>query len=249
MSGQWRCRPCRYAKEKTPEWRDRRNFRVRQRWREDPAFVARRRAAKKESNARHKERTKRRQQEDETFAARRREAVARYRLRHKERLRVELKQRSREDPEFIARRREAAARWNAAHPDRRKAIWRKVDERRRSTPEGILRWRISCQIRSALRRNRKKSASILELLGYTVMELRIHIENKFTDGMCWERFGEIHIDHIKPLVLCDLSTDEGVRRAWALENLQPLWAADNLRKHARYDRDETHPNPAQEIMP
>lgn len=69
-------------------------------------------------------------------------------------------------------------------------------------------------------------------LGYTVEELRRHLERQFTKGMTWARFHarEIEVDHRVPLVRFDLRTDEGMRAAWALTNLQPLWKPDNAAK-------------------
>lgn len=44
--------------------------------------------------------------------------------------------------------------------------------------------------------------------------------------------GEWHIDHIVPLSAFDITTEDsdGFKRAWALSNLRPLWAAENLKK-------------------
>ena len=74
------------------------------------------------------------------------------------------------------------------------------------------------------------------LLGYTGKELYKHIESLFTDGMSWERFDEIHIDHIRPVASFNFdSTDHpDFKKCWALENLQPLWAKDNLSKGSKW---------------
>lgn len=63
-----------------------------------------------------------------------------------------------------------------------------------------------------------------------------HIEARFVDGMSWENYGEWHIDHVTPLSWFQYKsvTDEGFSAAWALNNLQPLWAEDNLSKNNRY---------------
>lgn len=72
-------------------------------------------------------------------------------------------------------------------------------------------------------------------LGYTVDQLRVHLERQFTAGMSWDRFaaGEIHIDHRLPLAGFDLTDPVELKAAWALTNLQPLWAPDNSAKGAR----------------
>lgn len=78
-------------------------------------------------------------------------------------------------------------------------------------------------------------ASALEACGYTVEQLRSHLERQFKRGMNWARFasGEIHIDHIIPLSAFDLKDSAEFRAAWALSNLRPLWARDNQRKAAK----------------
>lgn len=71
--------------------------------------------------------------------------------------------------------------------------------------------------------------------GYTVWELVRHIERQFHPGMTWENYGEWHIDHVIPLSLFvfDSADHPGFKAAWALANLRPLWAEDNLKKRAK----------------
>lgn len=47
--------------------------------------------------------------------------------------------------------------------------------------------------------------------------------------MTWENHGDWHIDHIKAVATYDKDAD--IREVCALENLQPLWAFDNLSKN------------------
>lgn len=96
------------------------------------------------------------------------------------------------------------------------------------------RQRVGEQIRRALERQ-KRSRSIEERLGYSLEELRIHLERQFTRGMSWARLrsGEIHIDHITPKSLFDVSNDDDYRACWCLANLRPMWAKDNLAKGIR----------------
>jgi len=91
-------------------------------------------------------------------------------------------------------------------------------------------------MRRALKRY-NVSSFCREQLGYSLDDLRRHIERQFTPGMDWDRFAkaEIHIDHIVPLSSFDLSDPDEVRAAFALTNLRPLWATDNLSKGARRD--------------
>lgn len=86
-------------------------------------------------------------------------------------------------------------------------------------------------IRSAI--NRKgRSRSVERLLGYSIDVLMRHLEMQFTKGMSWERFsaGEIHIDHITPQALFDLTDDKQWKACWCLSNLRPCWASENIKK-------------------
>jgi hypothetical protein len=73
-----------------------------------------------------------------------------------------------------------------------------------------------------------------DLVGYTCEDLKRHIESLFTEGMTWEKYlnGEIHIDHIIPKSLFNITDtkSKGFKKCWALENLRPLWARENLQK-------------------
>ena len=83
-------------------------------------------------------------------------------------------------------------------------------------------------------RHGKQNKTWLKLVDFTLNQLRAHLEKQFKDGMTWERFlkGEIHIDHITPISAFNFSSPEHIdfKRCWALSNLQPLWAKDNLSK-------------------
>jgi hypothetical protein len=50
--------------------------------------------------------------------------------------------------------------------------------------------------------------------------------------MNWFNHGEWHIDHIRPISSFDLDTDPSIVNA--LDNLQPLWAIDNMKKSNKY---------------
>lgn len=95
----------------------------------------------------------------------------------------------------------------------------------------IKSWR--ALLRSSLRRmNKPKENLTIEILGYSALELKLHIELLFTEGMSWNNHGKWHIDHIKPVSSFDLETSPSIVNA--LSNLQPLWASDNLSKKANY---------------
>ena len=88
-----------------------------------------------------------------------------------------------------------------------------------------LRNRIYCAIR-----NNQKSAHTLELLGCSLDELKVHLEQQFEPGMTWNNYGEWHIDHIIPCSYFDLTKEENQRICFNYRNLQPLWAEENRKK-------------------
>ena len=48
--------------------------------------------------------------------------------------------------------------------------------------------------------------------------------------MTWDNYGKWHVDHIIPKSKFKFKSidDAGLKECWKLENLQPLWAEDNL---------------------
>ena len=82
----------------------------------------------------------------------------------------------------------------------------------------------------------KAGRSWQALVPYSLEELVAHLERQFTKGMTWENYGPAwHIDHIRPLSSFSFTTPEcpGFQEAWALTNLRPLAARDNIRKQAK----------------
>lgn len=94
--------------------------------------------------------------------------------------------------------------------------------------------RVGALIRRTLRFNKKKDGKMKDILGFTVGELKQHIEGQFSEEMDWDKFlrGEIHLDHKTPVNFFKPESvdDPAFKECWALSNLQPLWARDNLSK-------------------
>jgi hypothetical protein len=78
----------------------------------------------------------------------------------------------------------------------------------------------------------EKELTTIELLGYSPSQLKETIESKFIDGMSWNNYGEWHIDHIKPISSFDKTENPKIINS--LDNLQPLWAFDNLSKGNKF---------------
>lgn len=74
-----------------------------------------------------------------------------------------------------------------------------------------------------------------DILGFSLDELATHIERQFVKGMSWSNIGAWHVDHIVPKAAFDYASekDAGFRACWALTNLRPMWASDNLKKGSK----------------
>jgi Uri superfamily endonuclease len=73
------------------------------------------------------------------------------------------------------------------------------------------------------------------LLEFTVEELMRHLQRQFLPGMNWENYGRWHVDHILPLASFNYQSaaDPEFKVAWALTNLRPMWARENISKGAK----------------
>ena len=93
---------------------------------------------------------------------------------------------------------------------------------------------VSASMRGSLKaKNLSKNKRHWEdIVGYTVQELKEHLEKLFQQGMNWNNYGEWHIDHIIPQSFFKYNSinDVEFKYCWSLHNLQPLWAEDNLIK-------------------
>jgi hypothetical protein len=88
---------------------------------------------------------------------------------------------------------------------------------------------LSSRLHLALK-GKKQSNTLVSYLGCSLLYLKQHIENKFSEGMSWDNYGTWHIDHIKPVSSFNLNDEEQIKECWCYKNLQPLWAKDNLKK-------------------
>jgi Uri superfamily endonuclease len=108
---------------------------------------------------------------------------------------------------------------------------KKYNDKRRSTIMGAMNCRMSGAVKHCLE-GKKMGVSWQHYVGYSARELCDHIERQFVKGMSWDNRSEWHIDHIVPLASFEFTSpdDTEFKAAWALANLRPLWATDNIRK-------------------
>ena len=80
--------------------------------------------------------------------------------------------------------------------------------------------------------NVEKNKSYFDILGYTPEELINHLEKQFKDDMTWDNYGIWHVDHKLPITSFDIQEmgDEEFMKCWCLDNLQPMWGEENIRK-------------------
>lgn len=121
-----------------------------------------------------------------------------------------------------------------------------------------IRRRVSSQVWYYLIKNgsNKNGQSILTFLPYSIRELKEHLEKQFEPWMTWENYGSYvikdwddseqstwkwQIDHIIPHSQFKYSSmeDQGFRDCWALSNLRPYSAKQNLLDSDRGFNEET----------
>jgi hypothetical protein len=80
--------------------------------------------------------------------------------------------------------------------------------------------------------NVDKYGHYFDILQYTPEELIIHLEKQFKDDMTWDNYGIWHVDHKLPITSFDIQEmgDEEFMKCWCLDNLQPMWGEENIRK-------------------
>jgi hypothetical protein len=80
--------------------------------------------------------------------------------------------------------------------------------------------------------NVEKNRHYFDILQYTPEELIIHLELQFKDTMSWDNYGEWHVDHKLPITSFNIEEmgDKEFMKCWELENLQPMWGEENIRK-------------------
>lgn len=131
---------------------------------------------------------------------------------------------------------EHVASWRAKNLEHARATCRERQRHRRATDiKYRLKGRMSARLHDMLKGKAGKRSE--DLLGYTMDELKQHIERQFTKGMSWDkvRRGVIEIDHIIPVREFNITSydDPDFAMCWALSNLRPMWAKDNRSKNGK----------------
>lgn len=83
-----------------------------------------------------------------------------------------------------------------------------------------------------------KKSKTYEILGCSYEDFKIHLENKFTEGMTWDNYGKWHLDHIYPVSRA--IDEEHLIKLNHYTNFQPLWAEDNFKKSNKIYEDRIY---------
>jgi hypothetical protein len=171
-------------------------------------------------------------------AAKREYDVA-YRERNKDKISKDLQERYLKDKEKYLERNK---KYRLANKKSIKVQRREYREKNKKDPIKRLRLLVSKSIHKALVRNLggKDGYSIMQFLPYTIQQLKEHLEKQFEVWMNWDNYGAYvrggetkwHIDHIIPqsFFLYDSMEHPSFLKCWALENLRPLEAVENISK-------------------
>jgi len=163
------------------------------------------------------------------------ESRKRYEKKHKERRDKYKKEWSEKNREHL---REYHKQWREENRDDLNEYKRVYEKTKKDSDPS---YKLACYTRTAIytclkERNIDKYKNTFDYLPYTLEDLIEHIESQFQEDMTWDNYGEWHVDHIKPMNSFNFESpeDEPFQECWSLDNLQPLWAKDNLSKGSRY---------------
>lgn len=140
--------------------------------------------------------------------------------------------------EYLNNKSKAVARakkWAKENPEKRRQIVRDYSRRFYKDPENrpvIISRKLLHRVLSLT--GERSGTRTEKALGYTRSELKAHLERNFLEGMTWENHGEWHVDHVIPvseMVALGITCPKKIN---ALKNLMPVWASDNLKKHAGF---------------
>ena len=132
--------------------------------------------------------------------------------------------------------------YNAEHYARPEIKARK-NQRLRDRYNSDSVYRVKCNVSSSIYQALKangwtKGGSTFDYLPYSPEELMEHLEKQFDEHMTRDNYGTYwHIDHIKPHVMSNYDSLDhpDFQKCWALENLQPLEASENMSKGSLWE--------------
>jgi hypothetical protein len=131
--------------------------------------------------------------------------------------------------------------WREKNIHKHREYKRKYEKHRKDTdPLYKLISNFRTAIYQVLKENRvDKNQSYFDVLQYTPEQLIVHLEKQFTERITWENYGEWHVDHKLPISSFNIQEmgDSEFMKCWSLENLQPMWGEENIRKSNKIFND------------
>jgi hypothetical protein len=99
-----------------------------------------------------------------------------------------------------------------------------------NNPNFKLRIILGNRLNECLKKSKtNKNSNIINLLGCSLEELLLHLEQQFLPEMSWNNHGEIwEIDHTKPCASFDLTDIEQQKECFHYTNLQPLFKTTEI---------------------
>lgn len=169
---------------------------------------------------------------DKANSAKRTEKMREYRASRKEQYQAASRAYYLKNKEWLSKYQKQ---WAKDNRDKVRAALKRHDSKMRKTnPAYALKKAMRCRIYIALKGIRK-CGKLYDLIGCSLLDLRLHLEAQFEQGMTWENYGAAwHVDHVFPLAWFDLSHPEQQKKAFGLKNMQPMWAVENSRKGDRF---------------
>lgn len=129
----------------------------------------------------------------------------------------------------------AIKKWYQTHPEAAKILAKRKNDKARSTPKGKLSRNTTSNISRSLH-GTKTRRHWGDLVGYTLLQLKSHLEKLFTPEMSWDNYGTYwEVDHIIPKVAFNFEKPEDIdfKKCWALSNLRPLEKQLNRKKQGK----------------
>ena len=150
-------------------------------------------------------------------------------------------------PEIKERKKAQKAAYGAL-PEIKERRNQRERQRRRDDPSWRLKCNVSRIIYQALKANGwTKGGSTFDYLPYSPEGLMEHLEKQFDEHMTRDNYGTYwHIDHIKPHVMFNYDSLDhpDFQKCWALENLRPLKASENMSKGSFWEGKRHYHNEA-----
>jgi len=245
------------ARQKSPEVKERRRQRAKERYYRQREKILAQRAeymsrpeviqAQKEYDEKHREAQKAR---NKKYSEDNKEILKQKRKEREQR--PEFKERQKQwykeyyhRPETQERIKEYQSRPEVKERDRiykkeyrqRKYVQERIAKYYRNKRKNDVQYRLRNSISRCIRKviidnGGTKKSTTWSKLPYTPQQLKEHLEAQFESWMNWDNHGEWHIDHIYPQskLPYDSMDHPNFLKSWALENLRPLKATENISK-------------------